>query len=80
MDLFGTAEENLLPYDGIVNYHGVVMPSKQAKNYMEYLLREVPWEHDQALIFGKLFITKKKWLGMGMNVLNTPDGRVTGKT
>lgn len=65
MDLFGTAEENLLPYGGMVNYHGVIMPSKQAKDYMEYLLREVPWEHDQALIFGKLFITKRKvaWYG-----------------
>lgn len=65
MDLFRTVEENLLPYDGMVNYYGIVMSAGEAGRFTEYLLHQIPWENDQAMIFGKLLVTKRKvaWYG-----------------
>ncbi len=65
MDLFRRSEDNLLPYDGTVNYHGIIMSAEEAGIYRDYLLNQIPWEHDEALIFGKLLITERKvaWYG-----------------
>jgi alkylated DNA repair dioxygenase AlkB len=65
MELFTHPKDNLLPYDGVVHYHGVIMQPKAAAFYQEYLLHQIPWEHDEALMFGKLLITKRKvaWYG-----------------
>lgn len=65
MDLFGTYPSTLLPYDGTVYYHGVVMSRQEADIYLNHLLHQIPWEHDEALMFGKLLITKRKvaWYG-----------------
>lgn len=67
MDLFNTVDRNnnLLPYDGRVNYYGPIMSAQEARIYLDYLLQQIPWEHDQAFIFGKLLITKRKvaWYG-----------------
>jgi alkylated DNA repair dioxygenase AlkB len=56
---------NLLPKDGIVNYYGQVFSASEANTYLSYLLKEIQWENDQAIIFGKLIITKRKvaWYG-----------------
>jgi alkylated DNA repair dioxygenase AlkB len=56
---------NYLPQDGIVNYYGRVMPSADADAYFHRLLNGIEWENDQAIIFGKLIITKRKvaWYG-----------------
>jgi alkylated DNA repair dioxygenase AlkB len=56
---------NYLPHDGIVNYYGRVMPSADADAYFHRLLNGIEWENDQAIIFGKLIITKRKvaWYG-----------------
>lgn len=65
MDLFRSPEDNLLPYDGTVQYHGIIMSPQEAEIYLNYLLHQIPWEHDEALIFGKLLTTKRKvaWYG-----------------
>ena len=57
--------QNLLPSDGEVYYYGRVMPVNEADHFAEVLLNEIPWEHDQAIIFGKKIITKRKvaWYG-----------------
>lgn len=54
---------NLLPYDGTVNYYGPIIDD--SNDYYDLLLKEVDWQHDQALIFGKLITTKRKvaWYG-----------------
>jgi alkylated DNA repair dioxygenase AlkB len=56
---------NLLPYDGIVNYHGKVLKQKEALHYLERLLHTIEWKNDEAVIFGKHIITKRKaaWYG-----------------
>lgn len=68
MDLFGDthgAALNLLPKEGTVNYYGTIFSKADADFYYEKLLNEISWENDQAVIFGKLIITKRKvaWYG-----------------
>ena len=59
------SSENLLPKDGTVNYYGTVFSKEQSDFYFEYLLNEIPWKSDEAVIFGKLIETKRKvaWFG-----------------
>ena len=56
---------NLLPFDGTVNYHGKVFEKMSANKYLDYLLNSIEWRNDEAIIFGKLIITKRKvaWYG-----------------
>ncbi len=66
MDLFNQQTfQNLLPFDGEVIYHGRVFNKKERELYYQQLFLETPWEHDQAIIFGKHHITKRKvaWFG-----------------
>ncbi len=68
MDLFNnTAPQhvNLLPYDGMVNYYGICMHNAIANNYYETLLHQIEWRYDEAIIFGKHILTKRKvaWYG-----------------
>lgn len=66
MDLFsdGTVE-NKLPKDGTALYYGVIMRIDQANYYLEGLLNTIEWKNDEAVIFGKHIITKRKvaWYG-----------------
>ncbi len=68
MELFENifdAEQNLLPKDGTVNYYGKVYKRDEADKFYQYLLNEIPWKADEAMIFGKLIETKRKvaWFG-----------------
>ncbi len=51
---------NLLPFDGEVNYYGKVMTVAEANNYLYKLLNTVEWKNDEAIIFGKHIITRRK--------------------
>ena len=66
MDLFNQQEcKNILPYDGEVIYYGFALNAQQANFYFDKLLETVPWQHDEAVIYGKRIITKRKiaWYG-----------------
>ena len=66
MDLFNLEPVvNILPYDGITNYHGVVLTQEQSLSYYQKLLAAIVWKNDEAIIFGKRIITKRKvaWYG-----------------
>jgi alkylated DNA repair dioxygenase AlkB len=68
MDLFSTEEDenkNLLPKEGTVNYYGKLLPFKDANHYLDRLLNAIEWKNDEAIIFGKHIITKRKvaWYG-----------------
>lgn len=56
---------NLLPNDGNVIYYGKVIPTQLAQYYRDRLLNSIKWENDEAVIFGKHIITKRKvaWYG-----------------
>lgn len=66
MDLFNPDPlSNLLPFDGIVQYHGQVMTRANADHYYQQLFETLNWQPDTALIFGKLITTSRKvaWYG-----------------
>lgn len=68
MDLFNTQTDpskNLLPKDGTVNYYGKLLPHKEADLYFDRLMTTIEWKNDEAIIYGKRFITKRKvaWYG-----------------
>lgn len=51
---------NLLPEDGIVNYYGRIISGEDANYYFNALLHKIVWKSDEAMIFGKKVITKRK--------------------
>lgn len=67
MDLFNSIESNsnLLPFDGEVFYYGKVFNKPQADNYFTVLMKTIAWKNDEAMIYGKKIITKRKvaWYG-----------------
>ncbi|MGZ5470177.1 MAG: alpha-ketoglutarate-dependent dioxygenase AlkB family protein [Nitrososphaeraceae archaeon] len=56
---------NILPKDGTVNYYGMILTLKEANQYLDLLLQNILWQNDEAVIFGKHIITKRKaaWYG-----------------
>ncbi len=63
MDLFNTpsnSQTNLLPNDGIVNYYGVIIPIIDADLFYTALLKTIKWKPDEAVIFRKHILTKRK--------------------
>ena len=66
MDLFSIEKvQNILPFDGITNYHGIILNKNQCDFFYKKLLEKINWKNDEAIIFGKLIITKRKvaWYG-----------------
>lgn len=68
MSLFEFLEEpsrNWLPKDGEVYYHGKILSIEEATRFYESLFQEIEWRNDEALIFGKRILTKRKvaWYG-----------------
>jgi alkylated DNA repair dioxygenase AlkB len=68
MDLFNQHIDetiNYLPQDGTVNYYGKLLTVKQADHYLDKLLTTIHWKNDEAVIFGRHIITKRKvaWYG-----------------
>jgi len=68
MDLFNQPidkHKNWLPYQGTVNYYGRLLTRERADFYLNRLLETIEWRNDEAVIFGKKIITKRKvaWYG-----------------
>lgn len=68
MDLFNfeyDTERNLLPKDGTVNYYGKILSVEEADMFYNALLNGIEWKNDEALLFGKHILTKRKvaWYG-----------------
>jgi len=59
------AEINLVPKDGTVNYYGKILDQKQSDRFYQTLLETIEWKNDEAVIFGKKILTKRKvaWYG-----------------
>ena len=68
MDLFNfeyDTERNLLPKDGTVNYYGKILSVEEADSFYKALLNGIEWKNDEAVLFGKHILTKRKvaWYG-----------------
>lgn len=57
--------KNWLPYDGTVHYYGKILDPTTSDFYFKYLREEIAWKNDEAIIFGKHVLTKRKvaWYG-----------------
>ncbi len=53
-------EVNLLPTDGIVNYYGTIFTVDESVEIFDTLISTIQWKHDEAIIFGRHIITKRK--------------------
>lgn len=65
-DLFSPdPSENLLPRDGVVRHFGPVLTPDAADRVFQILLREIPWRHDELVMFGKRIVTAREvaWFG-----------------
>lgn len=66
MDLFNKENGyNILPQDGNVIYYGIIMSQNLANEYYKKLMDNIKWKNDEAFIFGRHIITKRKvaWYG-----------------
>ena len=56
---------NILNKDGTVNYHGKILSLEEANQYFDLLMKNILWEKDEIIIFGKHITTKRKvaWYG-----------------
>lgn len=56
---------NILPYDGTVQFYGVVLAQERADFYYQQLLQSIAWKCDEAMILGRKITTKRKvaWYG-----------------
>lgn len=57
--------ENLLPGDGTACYCPGLLDPEEARTFEAALMQDIAWEHDQAFIYGKHYITRRKvaWYG-----------------
>jgi alkylated DNA repair dioxygenase AlkB len=66
MDLFDMGRVvNVLPFDGSADYYSRILTAPEAKYYFDRMLKNVEWRNDEAVIFGRHIITKRKvaWYG-----------------
>ena len=61
MDLFpNDPESNLLPVDGTATYRGSIFPMEKSQEFFQELLTNIPWRHDEVIMFGKHITTARK--------------------
>ena len=56
---------NILVKDGAVYYYGKILSYEEANQYLDLLMRNIQWENDDLVFFGKRVTTKRKvaWYG-----------------
>jgi alkylated DNA repair dioxygenase AlkB len=62
---YRASKNNVLNQDGTVNYYGKILSSEEANQYFDLLMRNIQWENDDLIFFGKHVTTKRKvaWYG-----------------
>lgn len=62
LDLFTPSDglENLLPYDGCLHNHGLVLNLTEAQQAYAELLRHIDWRPDQLQMFGRTITTRRQ--------------------
>ena len=59
------ASNNILVKDGAVYYYGKILSYEEANQHLDLLMRNIQWENDDLVFFGKRVTTKRKvaWYG-----------------
>lgn len=70
---------NILPYDGNATYYEDFLNEKESENYYKIFLDKISWKNDEALIFGKRIITKRKVAWYADKPFNYTYSKVTKK-
>jgi alkylated DNA repair dioxygenase AlkB len=68
MELFPAhPDANLLPCDGEAYYQASLFKETECASILRSLMEEIPWAHDETVMFGKRIITKRKvaWFADG---------------
>lgn len=61
MDLFNNNPyANKLPFDGELIYHSKILTTAEASRYFNSFMENISWRNDEAVIYGKHIITKRK--------------------
>lgn len=61
MELFERDKNiNLLPFDGLVQYHGAIFNPKQSQEIFANLQNSVNWVNDEVTMFGKKIVMSRK--------------------
>jgi alkylated DNA repair dioxygenase AlkB len=62
---YRASNNNILNQDGIVNYYGKILSPEDANQYFDLLMRNIQWENDDLVFFGKHVTTKRQaaWYG-----------------
>jgi alkylated DNA repair dioxygenase AlkB len=57
--------QNLLPYDGAVYYEKNLWNKAEASQLLDQMMRNLYWQHDEIIMFGKKITTGRKvaWYG-----------------
>ncbi|HEY6537079.1 MAG TPA: alpha-ketoglutarate-dependent dioxygenase AlkB [Candidatus Nitrosocosmicus sp.] len=65
MNLFNDKKINIINKDGMVDYYGKIFSKMESDRLYELLLNNINWKNDEAIIYGKHIITKRKiaWYG-----------------
>ncbi len=65
MNLFNDKKINIINKDGIVDYYGKIFSKIESDRLYKLLLNNINWKNDEAIIYGKHIITKRKiaWYG-----------------
>jgi len=79
MLLFPNEMVNLLPCDGEVLYYGQVIDAQQANHYFTRLMETIEWKNDEAIVFGKRIVTKRKVAWYGDEGFNYTYSNITKK-
>jgi alkylated DNA repair dioxygenase AlkB len=58
--LFQNTASNILPYDGSVIYRNNFLSKKEADDYFQYFLKNIPWQQDVVNLFGKTITMQRK--------------------
>lgn len=66
LELFAPeAQDNLLPYDGVVENYGLILDADECQQYFDYFHQFLAWQQDEVMLYGQYFKTDRKvaWYG-----------------
>lgn len=80
MELFNSKIDiidNLLPRDGVASYYGRIFDKPASDQFLFLLLHDIDWRNDEAVIFGRKIITRRKVAWYGSHPFEYTYSRIT---